>query len=109
MSLMLATLFQVDMSDGTFVAITIGFSATILLLWGTPLKRTEIFGHAFLFAAIAYYLSSIIASIVLSAWKYKVDRSGIALLISGVGGWLVGPWLKDAAPRFLNKKAGLDD
>lgn len=98
-----------EVDHGTLVAITIGFCASVLLLWGTKLKRTEIFGHAFLFAAIAFYFSGFVSALALTAWKYKIDRPGLALLMSGIGGWLVGPWLKDALPKILNKKAGLDD
>ena len=98
-----------DSADGTLVAVAVGFWGATLALWGTERKRTEIFGHAFLFAALAYYASGLIAQLVLSFLKHKVDRQMVAFTISGFGGSILGPWLKDSAPKWLNKKAGLEE
>jgi hypothetical protein len=98
-----------DAEQSTFVAIAVGFVCTILLLWGRDIKRTEIFGHAILFAALGYYLSGVASSVALSLWKVVIERPLAALMISGFGGSLAGPWLKDRVPAILDKKAGIDD
>lgn len=96
-------------TDGTLGAVAFGFIGTVLVLWGSERKRTEIFGHAVIFAALAYYVSGFIVYLVLSTLKHKIDRQAVASIMSGLGGSFIGPWLKDASPKWLNKKAGLGD
>ena len=115
-NILLVTLYNMEAGDGTLVGAAIGFVVTVLLLWGTQVKRTEIFGHAILFAAISYYLSGLVIATIVNYFKQVLpsrDRTGIAVLISGVGGTYLGPVLKDIAPRvidkLLSKKVGLDD
>jgi hypothetical protein len=100
-------LMQVPESQSTLVAAAVGFGAVVLILWGTKYKRTEIFGHALLFSSLGVYFSGVISSIVLEAKKVQIPRDAVTLAISSMGA--LGPALLKVIPKWINKKAGLDD
>ena len=101
MLLMFIALTQVDMSDGTLIAISIGGVVTFLLSMrkGRPMRTV-----------IAYTIAAVGSGYYLSAWlaaRIGMSRLAASWLIS-VLGWVVIPLLPWAAKKYLKEGESVD-